>query len=58
MLYQNEYAWFLLVSALDVMLTWVILALGGREANAIANSVLARMGSRASSSSSSPSSSS
>ena len=46
MLYQNEYAWFVLVSALDVMLTWVILVLGGREVNAVANSVLSRWGLR------------
>lgn len=44
MLYQNEYVWFVLVSALDVMLTWVILMLGGSEVNAIANSVLMRWG--------------
>jgi hypothetical protein len=30
------YPWFVLVSALDVLLTWVILHLGGMEANAVA----------------------
>jgi hypothetical protein len=43
-LYENHYTWFVLVSALDVMLTWVILHAGGREANAIAAAVLERFG--------------
>lgn len=46
MLYPAEYVWFVLVSALDVMLTWVILVLGGREVNAVADSVLTRWGLR------------
>ena len=43
-LYENHYTWFVLVSALDLMLTWVILHAGGREANAIAAAVLQRWG--------------
>jgi len=43
-LYENHYTWFVLVSALDVMLTWVVLHAGGREANALAAEVLERWG--------------
>lgn len=43
-LYENHYTWFVLVSALDVMLTWVVLHAGGREANALADAVLQRFG--------------
>ena len=43
-LYENHYTWFVLVSALDVMLTWVVLHAGGREANAIADAVLRNYG--------------
>jgi hypothetical protein len=43
-LYGDHYTWFVLVSALDVMLTWVVLHAGGREANAIAAAVLQRWG--------------
>jgi hypothetical protein len=44
MLYENHYTWFVFVSALDIMLTWVILHAGGREANQLAASVLERFG--------------
>lgn len=44
MLYENHYTWFVFVSALDVMLTWVILHAGGREANHLAAAVLERFG--------------
>lgn len=43
-LFPNLYAWFVLVSALDVMLTWVILHLGGSEANGLAARVIERFG--------------
>jgi hypothetical protein len=43
-LYENHYTWFVLVSALDLMLTWVVLQLGGREANGLAAAVLERFG--------------
>jgi len=39
-LYPNAYAWLLLVSALDGMITWAVLSLGGFEANPIAGHVL------------------
>lgn len=45
MLFPNAYTWLLLLSAMDVMLTWVILGLpGGQEVNAIANMVIERFG--------------
>jgi hypothetical protein len=43
-LYPNHYTWFVLVSALDVMLTWVVLHFGGREANVVALAMLRRFG--------------
>ncbi|MEM9414704.1 MAG: DUF5658 family protein [Planctomycetota bacterium] len=42
MLFPNAYAWLLLFSALDIMLTWVILTRGGREVNVIAEWVIRR----------------
>lgn len=39
-LYPKTYAMFLLVAALDVICTAIILALGGREINALANMIL------------------
>lgn len=45
MLFPNAYTWLLLFSALDIMLTWVILKdPSGREVNAIANLVIQRYG--------------
>src|SRR4051812_31621452 len=43
-LYPNEYAWLIFVSALDVMLTWVILYTGGYETNVLADAVVGRFG--------------
>ena len=40
--YPQYYLWFVLLAALDVMATWVVLHMGGREANAFANWVLQR----------------
>ena len=42
MLYPNAYAWFVLVSALDVMFTCCVLALGGFEMNYLAALVIWR----------------
>lgn len=39
-LYPDHYAWYVLVSALDVMVTWVVLTLGGAEVNAVALAAL------------------
>lgn len=36
MRYPNSYAWLLLLSSMDIMLTWVILLFGGSEVNPIA----------------------
>lgn len=44
MRYPNEYAWFLLVSSMDIMLTWVILNRGGREVNPVADLVITHWG--------------
>jgi hypothetical protein len=40
MLYPTCYIGFVLLSALDVMLTWTILSLGGVEVNPIAGAVI------------------
>ena len=44
MLYQRSYHWFVFVSALDVILTWFILLLGGSEVNLLADAVIASTG--------------
>lgn len=44
MLYQRAYKWFVMLSALDVVLTWFILLLGGTEVNALADAVISRTG--------------
>lgn len=43
-LYPNIYVWFVLASALDVFLTFIVLELGGREVNAVAAWVLDAFG--------------
>ncbi len=43
-LYPDRYAWFILASALDLLLTWVILVQGGLEANVVADLVIRRYG--------------
>ena len=40
MRYPTAYSWFVLVSAMDIMLTWVILHFGGTEVNPIAARVI------------------
>jgi hypothetical protein len=40
MLYQSAYLWLVLVSTMDLLLTWVILAAGGSEVNPIARVVI------------------
>ncbi len=45
MLFPNAYTWLLLLSAMDIMLTWVILSHPhGQEVNALANMVIQRFG--------------
>lgn len=46
MLYQKAYKWFVSISALDVVLTWFILLLGGQEVNVLADAVIAHAGLR------------
>lgn len=36
MRYSGIYPWFVLLASLDIMLTWVILTMGGREVNSVA----------------------
>jgi hypothetical protein len=43
-LFPNGYVWFVFVSSLDVMLTWVILHFGGAEQNALAERIIYRYG--------------
>ena len=43
-LYPNRYVWFVLLSTLDLLFTFVILRLDGREANGVADWVLRRYG--------------
>jgi len=40
--YPQGYLWFVLVSALDLMMTWVVLHFGGQEVNALADHILQR----------------
>jgi hypothetical protein len=42
--YPNHYAWLLVVASLDIFMTYVILQLGGYEANPLADHVIARYG--------------
>ncbi|MFG0329152.1 MAG: DUF5658 family protein [Phycisphaerales bacterium] len=42
--YQQFYLWLVTVSALDVMFTWIILALGGSELNPVADAVIVHWG--------------
>lgn len=43
-MYPNAYTWFVFVSAMDIMLTWVILWQGGAEVNPVARIVIERWG--------------
>ncbi len=42
--FPDQYAWLVFVSAMDLMLTWLILQLGGREVNPVADWILAAAG--------------
>ncbi len=46
MLYATAYKWFVLTSAVDIVLTWFILLLGGSEVNILADAVIAHAGLR------------
>ena len=43
-LYPGCYVWFVFLSAMDLMMTWVILHFGGSEANAVAAGYLNKYG--------------
>jgi hypothetical protein len=45
-IFPNGYVWFVLISTLDIVLTFLVLHLGGREANHVANVILQRYGLR------------
>lgn len=42
MKYENNYVWLIFVSCLDIMLTWIVLWRGGREANGLAAAIIGR----------------
>jgi hypothetical protein len=42
MRYQSAYLWLTFLSALDIMLTWIVLFRGGQEVNALADAVIRR----------------
>ena len=44
MLYENTYVWLIFVSCLDIMLTWIVLWRGGKEANLLAAGIIDRFG--------------
>lgn len=44
MLYPIAYKWFVFISAVDVVMTWFILLLGGREVNVLADAVISHAG--------------
>lgn len=44
MRYQSGYVWFVFVSSLDIMLTWLILNKGGVEVNPLAKLVIDNWG--------------
>lgn len=41
-LFPAAYTWFVFLAAMDVMMTWIVLWVGGREANVLAHWVLNR----------------
>lgn len=43
-LYPNRYVWFVFLSAMDVMMTYVVLRFGGSEANNVAAWILYHWG--------------
>jgi hypothetical protein len=43
-IFPNGYVWFVFVSTLDIMLTWIVLHLDGREANRVAETIIYRYG--------------
>ncbi len=44
MQFPSAYLWFILLSSIDIMMTWLILALGGQELNVLAQAVIQHFG--------------
>ena len=44
MRYPNAYVWFVFLSALDILLSWLILSLNGVELNPLADAVVSHVG--------------
>ena len=44
MLFPNQYAWFIFVAALDIMMTWTVLGIGGHEVNLLADAIISYRG--------------
>ncbi len=44
--YPNHYAWFVLASSLDILMTMIVLELGGSEVNPLADRVITAFGMR------------
>ena len=44
MRYPRPYSWFVVVSVLDILFTWTVILLGGKEVNAIADMVISYAG--------------
>lgn len=44
MLYENHYVWFVFLSTLDLLYTWIILINGGEELNQVADLVITNHG--------------
>lgn len=44
MLYPEVYVWYVFLASLDIMLTWLILRMGGREENALAKWIISHGG--------------
>ncbi len=42
LLYPGLYLWYIAFAAMDISLTWIILSLGGREVNALADWIIQR----------------
>ena len=40
--YPQAYVWFIFVSAMDLMMTWIVLYFGGQEVNVLADYILDR----------------
>ena len=44
MRYEDAYVWLIFISAMDIMLTWMVMFRGGYEANSLAAAVVQHFG--------------